>query len=569
MRMKIIVFAIGLFAFGFCAQAEGQKETRRIYENELVRTPPMGWNSWNHFAKEIDEDLIKKIADAMVESGMKDAGYEFLVLDDAWMAPERDENGRLMGDTDRFPSGMKALGEYIHGKGLKFGIYEDRGHSTCQKLPGSLDHETVDMATFAEWGVDYLKLDSCFAENNGRLTTDDYRIYKEAIIAAGRPIVLSMSEFGNGGWAWDGKDIGHLWRTSGDIRPTMGSVYNCAETSAGDSRSHPAFNGLWQFAGPGHWNDPDMLQVGNLPEPIQDRAHFSLWCILAAPLMAGNDLRNMSDATRDILTAPEVIAINQDPRAIQGYKVHVDGDLEIYNKPLHDGATAVLLLNKGTEAADISVTWDSIGLSGKQPVRDLWARKDLGSFKGAFTASDLPQHGTMLIKVGRPGSKLVPVAAPLAPEKYMPPLNGDAYLSDLCYIWKKGGNPPKSDRNSQGDKIVIDGTEYAKGLGCRANIAVMYKVNRRADRFQAIVGFDDAHTGEGGGRFRVLNEDWFGRDVLFDSGKMAPGDPPQTVDIDIRHVDCLYLSFESDKGRRERSDALGNWANACVTSPPR
>lgn len=569
MKMRIVVFAIGLSACGFCAQAGGQAETRHVYENELARTPPMGWNSWNRFAKEINEDLIKEIADAMVASGMRDAGYEFLVLDDAWLAPERDENGRLWGDPDRFPGGMKALGDYIHGKGLKYGIYQDRGHSTCQQLPGSFEHEAVDMATFAEWGVDYLKLDSCFAENNGRRTTDDYRIYKEAIIKAGRPIVLSMSDFGNGGWAWGGKDIGHLWRTSGDIRSNMGSVYNCAETSAGDSRSHPAFNGLWQFAGLGHWNDPDMLQVGNLPEAIQDRAHFSLWCILAAPLMAGNDLRSMTDVVRDTLTAPEVIAVNQDPRAIQGYKVHIDGPLEVYNKPLHDGATAVLLLNKGARAADITVDWKSIGLSGRQPVRDLWARKDLGSFKDSFTASDLPQHGTMLIKVGKPGSKLVPVAEPLAEEKYTVTRNGDTYLSDLCYIWKKGGAPPKSDTNIEDGKIVIQGTEYAKGLGFKTNNAVIYKLNRRANRFQAIVGFDDAHTGEGGGRFRLLNEDWFGRDVLFDSGKMAAGAPPQTIDVDIRHVDCLYLEFMSDKGRRERSDALGNWANARVISTGR
>jgi len=526
----------------------------------------MGWNSWNCFHKDINEVQIKQIADAMVESGMRDVGYEFLVLDDAWMAPERDSQGRLVGDPNRFPSGMEALGDYIHSKGLKFGIYEDRGHSTCQRLPGSLGHEQVDIETFAVWGVDYIKLDSCFAELNGRLSTEDYTIYKEAIIKAGRPIVLSISDFGRGAWAWDGAEIAHLWRTSGDIRARMRSVYNCAETSAGNMRSHPAFNGLWQFAGPGHWNDPDMLQVGNLSRSIEDRAHFSLWCILAAPLMAGNDLRSMSNTVRDILTASEVIAINQDSRGIQGYKVHVDGDCEVYNKPLHDGTTAVLLLNKGADTADIPVTWEKIGLSGKQPVRDLWARKDLGTFKDGFTASDLPEHGLMLIKVGRPGSKLVPAADPLPPERYRVTKNGITYLSDLCYIWSYGGVAPKSDTNAQGGKITLNGTVYAKGLGFITASKIMYKVHHAADRFQAVVGLDDTYSGTEAGRFLVLNEDWFGNQILFDSGKMVKGDPPQAIDIDIRQVDCLYLGFESDKGRRVRSGAWGNWANARVTS---
>jgi len=337
---------------------------------ELALTPPMGWNSWNAFEAKIDEQKIRQIADAMVDSGMKDAGYTYLVIDDGWMADSRDSNGNLVGDPNKFPSSMKAIGDYIHSKGLKFGIYEDRGHLTCQQLPGSFKHEQADMNTFASWGVVYIKLDSCFAENNGRLSTEDYTIYRNYITETGRPMVLSISDFGNGAWAWGGESMAQLWRTSGDIYPWMDSVYYCADTSAGDQCIHPAFNGLWQFAGPGHWNDPDMLQVGNLKgldedrKEIGDRAHFSLWCILAAPLMAGNDLRTMSDKVRKVITAPELIAVNQDVRGIQGYKVFDDGDCEVYNKPLSDGTTAVLLLNKGRKEADITVHWDKIGLSG-------------------------------------------------------------------------------------------------------------------------------------------------------------------------------------------------------------
>ena len=215
----------------------------RAVDPSLAPTPPMGWNSWNCFEKEIDEKKIRAIADAMVRSGMREAGYVYLVLDDAWMAKNRDENDPLQADPEKFPSGMKAIGDYIHGKGLKYGIYQDRGKWTCQQLPGSFGHEKIDMQTFAEWGVDYIKLDSCFAESNGRMSSEDYAIYRKCIQATGRPIVLSISDFGNAAWAWGGKESAQLWRTSGDIYPWMGSVYHCASASSHDRAIHPAFNG--------------------------------------------------------------------------------------------------------------------------------------------------------------------------------------------------------------------------------------------------------------------------------------------------------------------------------------
>ena len=532
-------------------------------DDGLARTPPMGWNSWNIFQADIDEGKIRAIADAMVSSGMRDAGYIYLVLDDGWMAEERDENDRLVADPKKFPCVMKAIGDYIHSKGLKYGIYEDRGEMTCQQLPGSFGYEQIDMDTFADWGVDYIKMDSCFAENNGRMSSEDYALYRKCIEGTGRPIVLSISDFGNGAWAWGGKESAQLWRTSYDIHPWMDSIYACAETSAGNQSIHPAFNGLWQFAGPGHWNDPDMLQVGNLKDAeeerkeVANRAHFSLWCILAAPLMAGNDLRTMSESTGKVLTAPEVIAVNQDPRGIQGYKVFDDGDREVYNKPLSDGTTAVLLLNKGDEKADITVSWDKIGLSGTQPVRDLWARVDLGEFKDSFTARGLGQHEHKMLKVGRQGPP-VPAAAPVPLEKYTVTRKGETYLSDLYYIWN-AENAPAYDATFAGEPIRIAGRTFKKGLGCKGRSAFMFKVNGRADRFRAVVAIDESYEGEEKGRFRVYNEDFFANKVLWDSGEMTKDSPAKEIDIELKNVQILMLVLEDD-------DVPGNWADARVIS---
>lgn len=556
---RIIMFVIAVMVFTICVtscSSEGvnsQAGTVSVLDNGLALTPPMGWNSWNAFEADIDEWKIKKIADAMVDSGMRDAGYEYLVLDDGWMASSRDSNGNLVADPNKFPSGMKAIGDYIHSKGLKFGIYEDRGHWTCQQLPGSFEHEQADMNKFASWGVDYIKMDSCFAENNGRLSSVDYALYRNCITKTGRPMVLSISDFGNGAWTWGGEEMAQLWRTSYDIYPWMDSVYYCADTSAGDHSIHPAFNGLWQFAGPGHWNDPDMLQVGNLAKDIENKAHFSLWCILAAPLMAGNDLRSMSDSVKNILTAPEVIRVNQDARGIQGYKVYDNDDQEIYNKPLQDGTTAVLLLNKGPEPANITINWETIGLSGRQKVRDLWKQKDLGYYEDSFTAENLPQHGHMLIKVGTTGPELA-APAPLPLDKYTVTKSGTTYLSDLYYIWKNG-NVPRVDKNYNNNTITINGITYNKGLGCKGNSKIMYKLNNRADRFKAVVGLDDSYSGGDTGRFRIYNEDLFGNRVLFESGDMHKGSPAKNIDLDVRGVKCLLLVFEGD-------NVLGDWANA-------
>ena len=528
----------------------------------LALTPPMGWNSWNAFEKDIDEKKIRATADEMVNSGMRDAGYVYLVLDDAWMAKDRDINKRLQADPVKFPNGMKAIGDYIHSKGLKFGIYEDRGKLTCQGLPGSLGYEKIDMETFAEWGVDYVKMDSCYAESNGHMSPDDYGLYRKSIDATGRPMILSISDFGNAAWAWGGKDSSQLWRTSYDIYPFMDSIYACAETSGGSSSIHPAFNGLGQFAGPGHWNDPDMLQVGNITDgsdaqkTILNRTHFGLWCILAAPLMAGNDLRSMKSEIKMVLTAPEVIAVDQDKRGIQGYKVFSNGRIDIYNKPLSDGTTAVFMLNKGDSTAKVTVSWNQIGLKGTQPVRDLWERKDLGKFRDMFSV-ELAKHESRLVKIGTRGRPL-PAPKPVPIDKYTITRSGTTYLSDLYYIWK-AGSIPAYDTAFGGDQIVIEGSALKRGLGVQGKSSVMFKLGGNANRFKAIVSVDKKSIASGNGRFRVYSGDFFSNKVLWDSGKLAADSEAKEIDIDVKNVDCLMLVFEGDK-------LFGNWGDARVES---
>ena len=344
----------------------------------LAMTPPMGWNSWNKFGCNVSEDLIKTMADAMVSSGMKDAGYQYVVIDDCWQV-DRDANGNIVADPKRFPSGMKALADYIHSLGLKFGVYSCAGTKTCAGRPGSRGREFQDAKQYAAWGVDYLKYDWC---NHG---TEDgqaaYSTMHDALEASGRPIVFSMCEWGsNKPWLW-GKGIGNLWRTTGDIS----DCWDCKKPyQLGWVKILDLQDGLDSFAGPGHWNDPDMLEVGNGGmTPTEYRAHFSFWCLLAAPLMAGNDIRNMTPEIKTILTNKEVIAVDQDRLGREGRRIWKDGDREVWSKDLSSGGRAVILFNRGTRDAEIPVAWEALGYPGhvSASVRDLWAGKNLGQFR--------------------------------------------------------------------------------------------------------------------------------------------------------------------------------------------
>jgi len=373
------------------------------WEN-LALTPPMGWNSWNTFRLDINEDVVKGIADVFVEKGFKEAGYQFIVIDDGWQI-DRDEKGNIIHDENKFPSGMKTLADYIHAKGLKFGTYSDAGYLTCGGFPGSRGYEYQDARQYAAWGVDYLKYDWCNTGNQS--APDSYLLMSKALRKAGRPIVFSICEWGTSQpWEW-AEGIGNLWRTTFDIRP----CWDCGELTLSNGVQVENFIGftkildqqvgLESYAGPGHWNDPDMLEVGNGNLTIEEnRAHFSLWCILAAPLMLGNDIRDLSPEIHQILTNKEVIAVNQDSLGVQGVKVRDDGEYEVWCKQLKDGSRAVVLFNRSEAEANLSFNWTEIGypLNLEASVRDLWKKKDVGLFKAQYSAQ-VPSHGVVMVNV--------------------------------------------------------------------------------------------------------------------------------------------------------------------------
>ena len=357
-------------------------------DNGLARTPPMGWNSWNHFGCDVSSHLIRETADSLVASGMRDAGYQYVVIDDCWQV-SRDRDGRLVADSVRFPEGMKALADYVHARGLKFGLYTDAGRRTCQGRPGTYEHEEMDARTFAAWGVDYVKEDWCYAE--GLDAPAQYARFRDALARAGRPIVFSICEWGsNRPWEW-GPATGHLWRTTGDIEDRWSSVVALLDLNAQYALA----------AGPGAWNDPDMLEVGNGGMTDDEyRAHFSLWALMAAPLMAGNDVRAMSGETRAILLNAEVIAVDQDSLGVQGMLVAENApELQVWAKQLADGSRAVVLLNRSGLPSAMTATWWRIGVpAGRARVRDLWAHADRGTFTGKYSAT-VPPHGVVMVRV--------------------------------------------------------------------------------------------------------------------------------------------------------------------------
>lgn len=378
------------------------------FEN-LALTPPMGWNSWNTFATDINEELIKETADAIVESGLLDAGYEYLVLDDGWMAMKRDENGRLYGDPERFPNGMKALGDYIHSKGLKFGIYSCAGAETCGGYPASRGNEYIDARTFADWGVDYLKYDWC---NTAKLNAEGaYTTMRDAIRAAGRPIVFSICEWGDSKpWEW-GKNVGHLWRVTGDIV----NCWDCelghgSWTSWGIWRIINMRKGIRKYAGPGHWNDYDMMEVGNDFTDAENRSHFVMWSMLTSPLILGNDVRSVDEETLKTLTNKEVVAVNQDKLGIQGFRFINENNIEIWLKPLDNDEWAVSFVNMDDKPVDLEFDWlkheMKDGLNDRSietgnhtyEIRDLFKHESIGNTAKPLKAT-IGVHDVLFIKL--------------------------------------------------------------------------------------------------------------------------------------------------------------------------
>jgi len=370
----------------------------RGLDNGVARTPPMGWNSWNKFAcKGINEEVIRASADAIASNGMKDAGYQYVNMDDCWQI-SRDAAGNIVADPQKFPSGIKALADYVHSKGLKLGIYTDAGTKTCAGRPGSMGHEYQDAEQYAKWGIDYVKEDWC-STLPGQSSEASYTLMRDALAATGRPIVFSICEWGSTKpWLWAGP-VGNSWRSTGDIQ----DCWDCKKPWGGNGllRIIDQMDPLYSYAGPGHWNDPDMLEVGNGGMTNDEyRVHFSMWALFSAPLLAGNDLEHMTPEVREILLNKDVIAIDQDPMGIQGHRVQKSGDLEVWSKQLGDGGRAVVLLNRSDKPATIAADWRDIGYPPSLPaaVRDLWAHKDLAQHTGSFSA-EVPSHGAVMVRI--------------------------------------------------------------------------------------------------------------------------------------------------------------------------
>lgn len=407
MRKYIVLIAILLTSslHVFSQKAEG-----------LAQTPPMGWNSWNTFATNINEELVMGVVDSMISMGLKDAGYTYVVIDDGWMLRERDENGNLVPDPEKFPNGIKHLADYVHAKGMKFGIYNCAGNMTCGGYPGGRGHEYQDARLYASWGVDFLKYDWCYT---GKLNAEEaYTTMRDALAKTGRPILFSICEWGdNEPWFWAG-DIGHCWRISGDIYP----CYNCEDRHDDGLPTQWSAWGvlrilnmrdndtLRKYAKQGAWNDYDMLEVGNGMSVAEDRTHFALWSLLSSPLMLGNDVRKTSKETLAILKNPEVIAINQDKLGIQGFRYAKDGDVEIWIKPLDKGAWAVCFINTADKATAIDFNWSDktfkdpifnheISFAKKAcKIRNTYARKDMGTTK-KHTKYTIGSHDVLMLVV--------------------------------------------------------------------------------------------------------------------------------------------------------------------------
>ena len=401
--MKKIIKLIVFISFPLCF---AQK-----FEN-VALTPPMGWNSWNTFEVNINEDLVKKTADIIVSSGLKDAGYEYIVLDDGWTVKDhRDKNGDLIPDPVKFPHGMKALIDYVHSKGLKFGLYNCAGTQTCAGYPGTRGYEYQDARFYANLGIDFLKYDWC--NTNGINATEAYTTMSKALKAAGKPIVFSICEWGdNQPWDW-ATPVGNLWRISGDIYPCFDCEYKHEEgnwSSWGVLRILEMRKDIRKFSGPDHWNDFDMMEVGNGMTNTEDKSHFTLWSMMASPLFAGNDLRIMKSETLNILTNKEIIAINQDALGIQGFKYQSENGVDVWVKPLFDENWAVVFLNRSDKTQKINFDWKKhiiedndfkfiLNLtSQKYNVRDLWEHINLGNTNKIFQ-KELAPHDVIAIKL--------------------------------------------------------------------------------------------------------------------------------------------------------------------------
>ena len=490
--------------------------------NGLALTPPMGWNDWYAFNCNIDQSIVQTAADTLAANGMKAAGYQFINIDDCWQI-SRDSYAVIVPDPTKFPDGIQWLADYVHADGLKLGVYTSHGTKTCKSKPGSYGYEYLDAFTYAAWGVDYLKDDACRLPA-GDSPQADYLRMSDGLMKSGRPMVFSLTEADYGYEYWS-PDLGNLWMTITD----NGAANFANVMSSIDPNSRSAY-----LAGPGRWNDPNILQVGlgDFTNLIPAQTYFTMWCVMAAPLLAGNDVTSMSAQTLSVLTNPEAIAVDQDPAGEQATWAGGTQDVaEVWSKPLgYDFTTrAVALLNRSTTAsASISCVWTNLGLqSGAATVRDLWAHADLGAFANSFT-TNVPPKGVVFLKV---------VGTPVPP-----PGMGTNYLSNLrpVYAYVDSNDvwvAAAQNKSIGGHTIKLDGVAYSNGIGVTTTSGLEYNLGGVATRFQSDIGVDDEVGGNGAVIFQVLADGT----KIYDSGIMTGNTPKQTVDLDVTGVRRLTL----------------------------
>ncbi|MEU9289087.1 alpha-galactosidase [Streptomyces sp. NPDC048275] len=435
-------------------------------ENGLARTPPMGWNDWNAFGCNVTEQLVKQTADHLVSSGLKDAGYQYVNIDDCWMSKARNSAGQLVPDPVKFPSGISGTAAYVHSKGLKLGIYESAGTATCQGYPGSLGHEQTDANSFASWGVDYLKYDNCNHQNVP--DQQRYTAMRDALASTGRPIVYSLCNWGLANvWTW-GAGVGNSWRTTDDINLNFSTVVSIFKANVK----------LAPYAKPGAWNDPDMLEVGRGMSFNEDRSHFSLWAEMAAPLIAGNDMRTASAATLSLYGNRDVIAVDQDSLGKQGTEISSAGGLHVLTKPLANGDVSVVLFNENASAATISTSATAVGLPAASSYRidNLWTHV-ISSTSGSI-AANVPGHGSVMYRVSVGSGTSVGTTHPLigaSSNRCLDAYDGQTAPGTKIEIWDCGGGTNQAvTLTAAGELRLYGGTQCldVNGSGTTAGTKV-------------------------------------------------------------------------------------------------
>jgi alpha-galactosidase len=532
---------LALVASMLTAVAALRPAPARALDNGLARTPPMGWNDWNAFGCNISDPLVRATADAFVSSGLRDAGYTYVNIDDCWMTRTRDASGNLVPDPVKFPNGIKAVADYVHSKGLKIGIYESAGTATCAGFAGSLDHEQADAKLWASWGIDYLKYDNC--NNQGRPAQQRYTTMRDALAATGRPIAYSITEWGqNQPWLW-AQPVGNLWRTTGDIGDNFASMLTIFKANVP----------LAPYAKPGAWNDPDMLEIGNGGmTDTEYRSHFSLWAMMAAPLLVGTDLRSASSATLTILRNRDVIAVDQDALGAPAREVNVTSGRHVLSRPLSGGDYAVALFNETTSTQTISTTAAAAGLpaASSYALRDLWTGAT-SSTTGTISAS-VPAHATVVYRITPSGTA-----------------GGTTYISDMTWQASTNGwGPAERDRSNgeqgaaDGHTITIAGVTYAKGVGAHAAGTIDVSLGGRCSTFAADVGVDaEVGSGHGTVTFSVLGDGT----TLATTPVQTGGQAATSLSVNVSGRTTLRLAVGNGGDNINYDHA--DWANARVTCP--